>query len=629
MATTANLSSIIRYYAEKQNSPVIDLKDFCIYIKKYAQHHVEEQGELVKYLGDTNNIVTAELKGLVEKHLVSIVSNNNKKLIISIGYFVTKYTAQYREILANESITYPISTDMPKNFPFSALETKNAESYIPEMLGKDTSKYTGLYVLYFSKDLPSMILPACIPMDVLFETAQSKIRRILKKDEYHDYFMKKLRQSNPTKEISLKNFFTHFVDKNQTNYYDFQEDDEYYLWNQLLYYIREDFAKIQDRTTDDINILQAIRISEIHSTFLKSKFLHESQHKQAMLKLESSMNEPPYFFSMTQILKFQDQNGTSLFKTLSDNDLIEFIQTRTQNREATQLPDLLVFRVESGTRYYVFKNHIIQIIVRLCNEAHVSIEKQLIEKWYNSLLEYEKLREMTDKAAFEKTLDKMVHDNSPVLHSLLNANFMNLLALEKDTNEESADFNIFAGSSLLPLSSLLMLDNTPIYSNARSMLPFIYTVPFISWLIGIFKVNKKNKEKAKKAEEKKKEPETQAVMKVKSKGAELADTAKELAKEMIPEGSTLDRELDYLCDQWNQMISKEAHIQLTDDVNALIRDYTRRVVKTVSYQSFNRDRVENLANTLCRSPNLQKIKDQKALKEYVALYILRLVSNTK
>ena len=60
MATTSNLSSIIRYYAEKQKSPFIDLKEFCAYVKKYAEHHVEEQSELVKYLGDPSGTVVAE-----------------------------------------------------------------------------------------------------------------------------------------------------------------------------------------------------------------------------------------------------------------------------------------------------------------------------------------------------------------------------------------------------------------------------------------------------------------------------------------------------------------------------------------------------------------------------------------
>ena len=75
------------------------------------------------------------------------------------------------------------------------------------------------------------------------------------------------------------------------------------------------------------------------------------------------------------------------------------------------------------------------------------------------------------------------------------------------------------------------------------------------------------------------------------------------------------------------MISKEAYNNLVEDVNALIRDYTRKVVKTLSTTSFTRERVENLATTLVNTPNMQKINEDKALTEYVTLYILRLVSN--
>ena len=42
MATTSNLSAIIRYYAEKQKSPFIDLKEFCAIKKKYADFDKQE-----------------------------------------------------------------------------------------------------------------------------------------------------------------------------------------------------------------------------------------------------------------------------------------------------------------------------------------------------------------------------------------------------------------------------------------------------------------------------------------------------------------------------------------------------------------------------------------------------------
>ena len=631
MATTSNLSAIIRYYAEKQKSPFIDLKEFCVYVKKYAEHHVEEQSELVKYLGDPTGTVVAELQGLSEKKLVAIISANNKKTIVSITFLASKYANLYKEMMKNESIPYPQASDLPKQFPNQVLEHKAASQYIPAIIEKDNSKSPLLYILDFSRDLPSMLIPACVPIKALLDTAQQKVRKILKKDEFHDYFLKKLRSTNPTKEISIKNFYTHFVDTENYQFAEFTDGEDYYIWNQSLYYIRQDFEKIQDRTVEDTNILQAVQILELHSSYLKEKFQNDHKRAEAIKELESALAKPPYFYSMPQILKFQDNNGRLLYGQYTEDDLKEFLQKMTTDGEANELPQLLVFKVESGTSYYVYKKKVSQVVVRLCNEAHDSVEKQLEDHWYEVMLNYERLPEMSNASEFEACLHEMVEKNSPILYSLLNANFMNILSYE--TNDDNLEgFRLFVDGKLLPYSDLLMLRNSKIYSNAKARLPFYYTLPIISWIMSLFNGRSKDKKRAVSTAAVEKNPFEEEEKKTESgpkmtKTQALAANAKEIAKDLVPEGSTLDRELNYLTKQWNKMISKEAYNNLTEDVNSLIRDYTRRVVKTLSATSFTRERVENLAKTLVNTPNMQKIKEEKALTEYVILYMLRLVSN--
>ena len=75
------------------------------------------------------------------------------------------------------------------------------------------------------------------------------------------------------------------------------------------------------------------------------------------------------------------------------------------------------------------------------------------------------------------------------------------------------------------------------------------------------------------------------------------------------------------------MLSKDAYTNLTEDVNSLIRDYLRHIMRTLSAGTFSKERVENLAKTLVNTPALKKIPDKKALSEYIVLYILRLLSN--
>ena len=633
MATTANLSSIIRFYAEKQKSPFIDLREFCTWIKKYAEHHVEEQAELVKYLGDPTGTVTAELTGLEQKHLTSILQNGNKKMIVSIAYFAQKYAERYNELLKNESIPYPVESDLPKKFPTAILERKSAQDYFIQNMNEPPAKSQNLYIVVFPRELPSLLLPACVPIKLLIESSQMKIRKILKKEEYHDYFLKKLRSANPSKEISVKNFYSAFVDKDYTGYVDVTDGDQYYLWNQLCYFVRQDFEKIQDRTSDDTSILQAISISEIHSTYLKEKFQTDRKREEALKELQSALGNSPYFFSTPQIIKFQDKNGKLLLGQYSEDDLKQLLLKLSTESEDNTLPKLVVFKVASGTRYYIYKNKVISLIVRMCNEAHDTIKDLLVNSWYDSLLEYSKLPEMHDKAKFERKLEDLVEEHSPVLYALLNANFITLLAAEKNLDDSLQAFQLFVDGHLLPYSQLLMLRSEDVMSEAKARLPFIYTIPLISWIIGLFRSHKVEKQK-KEAQTKKEVPDPMEILenaespkKSVNKHEALAEKAKELFNEFVPEGSTVDRELNFLTKQWNRMISKEAYNNLTEDVNALIRDYTRRVCNTLTAQTFTKERIENLADALVRTPNMQKITEQKALTEYVKLYMLRLVSN--
>ncbi len=249
------------------------------------------------------------------------------------------------------------------------------------------------------------------------------------------------------------------------------------------------------------------------------------------------------------------------------------------------------------------------------------------------MIEYSKLPEMHDNAKFELKLEKLVEEHSPVLYALLNANFITLLAAEKNLDDSLQAFQLFVDGHLLPYSQLLMLRSEDIMSEAKARLPFIYTIPLISWLIGLFRAHKIEKQK-KEAQAKKEVPDPMEILenedtpkKTQNRHEALAEKAKELFNEFVPEGSSVDRELNFLTKQWNRMISKEAYNNLTEDVNSLIRDYTRRVCNTLTAQTFTKERVENLAEALVHTPNMQKITEQKALTDYVTLYMLRLVSN--
>ena len=168
--------------------------------------------------------------------------------------------------------------------------------------------------------------------------------------------------------------------------------------------------------------------------------------------------------------------------------------------------------------------------------------------------------------------------------------------------------------------------------------PFYYTMPIISWFAAFMLKKPKHKTKQKKpkqtAIEKDMEEKKAAELKeesktenIQSRKAEFKSAAKKLEKSLVPENSTLDRELESYLHEWNVLIAKESHDNLTDDVNNLIRDYMRKVLRTLKATNFTLDRIKSLAESLVESPSMMKIKNHSALQMYTELYMIKLVKN--
>ncbi|MFA6855924.1 MAG: hypothetical protein WCR31_01830 [Treponema sp.] len=628
MSISANLGTLLRFYATRQGSAFVSFHDFCDYLKKYAEHHVEEQADLVKYLGNPEDIVQSELEKLAEKHLVYFLDRTPDKLtIIVIMYFTVQYAQRYKEISTNPSIPFPSIADLPKQVPFDAIESENATDLFPVLFAGQDLKSPRLFCVQLPHDVPPILLPECIPVNILTNAAMAKLRTMLKKEEYHDYFLKKLRNANPGKELSTQTFFDQIISRPDTALQSMETSgDAFYFWSQLCYFVRQDFEKVKDMTLEDTNLLQSVSISELYMLMLKNKIQKQQQKQDALRDLEQALNKPPYFYSMQGILKLTDAKGIPLHGRYSDADLKNFLETLTSESKDTELPRLLVFKIDSGMRYFVYKTKVFPLIVRLCNEAHDIVEKKLIDKWFNVLENYEKLSEMHGRQEFEECIKKEVEAESPVLYALLNSNFLPILDIEMQNDMENRKFKLFSDGHLLPYSKLLMLDCNTILSSAKIMLPFWYIIPVISQIVRFFMKRPKTKKtvvksaNAEYAEEKKPEKNM-------TKREALAAAAKKQEERFIPAGSTIDRELDSYCNQWNKLITKEAHIQLTEDVNSLIRDYMRKVIHTISANTFTTERIGSLAETLIKTPNMQKITDQDALYMYTQLYILRLVEN--
>ena len=634
MSTTpsANLNTILKHYAQKQNSPVVNFNEFCEYIRRYSQKYLEQQEELLKYVGNAHDAVEKELVLLESDKKVALINeHSDKKSIVVSGYFIEKCAARYRELETNPAIPFPTLSDFPKYLTKEIHEKKEASEFIFELLENERLNDEKLYAITFAKDVAPFLLPSSVSILTVLEIAVAKIRLMLQREEYHDYFLKKIRISNPGKELSAKNFFNQVVNKPTETLENIKSSgDVFYFWSQLCFFIKQDYEKVKDLTHEDIAKLQAIQIIEFCSSYFKNKSQQSQQRATALKNLGIILNKPPYFFTKEAIVKFVDSRGIPLLGQYNEKDLSDYLQEETTTLENNNLPNLLVFKVDSGQRYFIVKNKVLPLILKLSSETREIIRQNLTNEWYESLRDYENLPCMKEQKAFDKKLEEKVRDLDPILYALLNSNFLSLIHYETRNSQEpiSEKINLFANGKLLPYSEILMLSRHEILTDAKILLPFWYTVPILSWLLSLFfkKPGQSEKKQDKKTQSKQNEPEKKE--KRTSSKLEMKKAIEKIEKDLIPEDSSLEQELDYSVLQWNKQITKQSREQLTEDVNCLIRDYIRTTIRSLHSVSFDIQRIKNLADTLVKSPSLQKIKETNHLNRYVQLYILKLVKNS-
>ena len=116
MATTTSIIVLLKFFASRQKNALVDYRDFCEYLKKYSEHHLDEQPTLSCYLDDPVPALQTELDRLSLAHqIVMTTTHGDKQGIIVVPYYIERFSERYKDIAVNPSLPFPSETDLPKN----------------------------------------------------------------------------------------------------------------------------------------------------------------------------------------------------------------------------------------------------------------------------------------------------------------------------------------------------------------------------------------------------------------------------------------------------------------------------------------------------------------------------------
>lgn len=642
MAAPTDLSVLLRLYTGKQNSPTIIIQDFSDYLQKYSRHYLQESPELVQYLDDTLSVVTRELERLEADRQVELASDSKGRRIVFVPqYCIDRIIQRYKEIDERPEIPFPLVSELHAGFPTPSLKQIHITTDFTSQGDDDSRTRTMLHQLIFPDDTAPLIYPGSISPEKMLDLAMAKIRMFLRKDESRDYIQKRMMVASPGKELTIKNQLIQFQTRPSESMRAFKHSGEtFFFWSYLCSFIRQDYVKKVEKTPEETALMQSVYIAEYMNNFYKNRAQQELQRETALKNLELSFQKAPYYFDMETITRFTDSRGVPLLGQYRDTDLESFIKENTNDAGPASLPPLLVFRTETGNRYFVLKEKVVSMVVRLANEGRNIIKEKLTREWYQTLKAFDQEESMKNQHAFEKRLASLCQEYIPVLHGVVNASFIPLMAMDttSELRDSQSGFRMFDHGRLVPYSVLLMLDRQELLTDTRIMLPFWYTIPVLSSIFALFmrprkvRTHKESSRKISGPEERNANRETESTTgkdgdaRAKRK-QELKKAVAQVERRLVPEGSTLEKEMQARLDLWNRTLDPTIKNNLTEDVNSLVRDYIRRILKTIKASTFDLARIENLSETLVNSPGLIKIKNRDALLEYVELYIIQLVQN--
>ena len=620
MTIYTDLLHLLRMFSLRRNSAQVTLQPFQDYLHRYARHFLQQKPELAVHLEISLETLLSELKKIQDEGDIEITTDKSNTTIIFVPYYhVDNISRQYAHLEQHPDIPFPLLSDLPRNFPGKLLKAISVSDDLAE-LAPGSKENSFLYALNYNGDIPALIFPGSYTTEKLLNLALGKIKLFLSKDESRDYMQKRLMVANPGKEFTVKTFITKTMAHSVNSFQNVKESgDNYILWGQLCAFIKQEFVKKNEKLPDEIALLQAAGILEYLNNYYRNKTQKDIQTDTALKNLLLAFQKAPYYFTMKQITQFTDSRGVPLLGQYSEETLQKFMKEKAGSSEKYIIPDILTFTNSSNDRFYLLTEKVVPLLISLINEARKPVRELCIKKWHEMLMNFEQDDSMKNDTAFNELLREITAHSAPNLYGLLNAPFILSIIADPRLNEiQAMEINrIFPAGKPAAYSEILMLNRHEILSDTKILLPFWYTIPIISSIIAFFKRKKKTPQPA--------QPEKKETTYKKPK-QRLKDAAEKISAEFIPQGMTLDQALEKSLDEWNQTLGHPARENLTEDVNALIRDYLRGINRTLSFSSFTADRVRSLAKTLLESSSLLKIKERKALQNYAELYIVKLVS---
>ena len=634
MAHRTDLYSILVSYANKNNSPYIEIDPFLDFLGRYAKKHSEEQPEWNKWISDRAIKFWAEISPLVETDKCELLTDTENGRIYMPHFYPELLAHSYGKGDEEADMPFPCEESLRITLPETQTRTLYSGFDFASYLEEPQESDIPIVKINFPEESGSALMLASMIPRQITEMAILKVRNYLRKGGNKEYALRKLSPQLQGKESILRDTLNQILTRPLDCYNAIKDggDFSYLFWAHFCILIKNDIKKKKERLGEDFAVFQSAFIIEVVSGFYKSLAVKQREADLAFLSLQNHLEKPPYLYTLDQIVKFTNSKGVLLLSQYKEEQLQEWLENKTTNSENNELPVILIMQSFDREKYFLLKDKMPALCSRLLTEGRVKVKEELCKHWRRMLMDYEKEPAMENDTEFEKILMNYTAKLCPMLASLLEDPKLLLVyeELEKTENSAPPPVKVFNKGRLLPYSVMLLINRREILTDAKLILPFWYSMPIITSIIAFFKKLMKRKKAPKLYSSDEAGEDGQNSPDEKDRAGEIRAVAEEIELSLVPSGYTLDSYLEELENRWSRLIDKQARSNLIEDVKSLIRDNLRQNLKLHKHFKLTEDEISQMAlNIVTRTPTLASLSGRDSLILYSQLYLIKLLENIK
>jgi hypothetical protein len=626
-------------YAHKRRSPNIEIDTFLSFLNRYAGHAGLERPEWRKWSGDTSSLFWTELRPLVEAGKCELHSEGALGEVLILEYYAEVINKVYDNLEAQAALPFPDERTLGLRIPPEQLRTVSIAGDLEGYMKDPPTADMPVIRIVFPENMGAALFLARHIPDRALEASLVKLQYYIQSQNNKDYFAARLSTQLQGKYVLIKELLNQLEVKPVECLSHIKEAGEFasLFWPYLGAAVKMELSKKNEFTSIELGAVQSIYLIEFFVTYFRGRAALEKEREMALREIESRLEKPPYFFTYKDIIGFTDVSGRLVAEIYGQENLEELLKEKSTRipenaGPGTALPALLIFRNLMDEQVFISKSKVFPLASKLLNDARAQVRRAMSTRWTKKLREFQTEPAMDNDRDFERLLAGYAFQASPGLSMLLRDQKVYLVQTELEHSQGGLlqYTRLFDDhGKLLPMATLLLMSRRELLADVKILLPFWYSIPIISAIIGFFKRAKARKNAEEEEEEEFEEPRPKPRSgEGMSQDLVLKRAAAQFLADKVPAGESADHYLTTLEKRWRKILDRETHRQMAQDVQALIKKKLQRMMAIRTGKRAGVQPITEMADAiLFETPSLMDLDSTEAMKLYISLYISKLLKN--